>query len=73
MVACLWEEELEKRKEAGTMYVSLMERKGIQKGKIAMARKMLVAGEPDDKILSYAEITSEQLDQIRREEHPTAH
>jgi len=55
------------------MYVSLMERKGIQKGKIAMARKMLVAGEPDDKILSYAEITSEQLDQIRREEHPTAH
>lgn|GEM_PF-2729694 len=24
-----WEEELEKRKEAGEMYISLMERKGI--------------------------------------------
>ena len=68
-----WEEELENRKEAGDMYVSLMERKGIQKEKMAMARKMLAAGEPDDKILSYAEITSEQLEKIRREEHPTAH
>ncbi len=26
-----WEEELEKRKEAGEMYISLMERKGIKK------------------------------------------
>ena len=68
-----WEEELENRKEAGDMYVSLMERKGIQKEKMAMARKMLAAGEPDDKILSYAEITSEQLEKIRREDHPTAH
>ena len=63
------------------MYVSLMERKGMEKGiargialnQIAMARKMLVAGEPDEKILTYAEITSEQLEKIRREEHPTAH
>jgi len=71
------------------MYVSLMERKGMEKGmekgiekgiekgmllkQIAMARKMLAAGEPDDKILTYAEITPEQLGQIRREEHPTAH
>ena len=63
------------------MYVSLMERKGMEKGiargialnQIAMARKMLAAGEPDEKILSYAEITSEQLEKIRREEHPTAH
>ena len=68
-----WEEELENRKEAGDMYVSLMERKGIQKEKMAMARKMLAAGEPDEKILSYAEITSEQLEKIRREDHPTAH
>ena len=81
LVACLWEEELEKRKEAGDMYVSLMERKGIEKGiargialnQIQMARKMLVAGEPDDKILAYAEITPEQLEKIRREDHPTAH
>ncbi len=58
------------------MYVSLMERKGMEKGmalnKIQIARKMLAAGEPGSKILMYAEITPEQLDQIRREEHPTA-
>jgi predicted transposase/invertase (TIGR01784 family) len=72
-----WEEELESRKEAGAMYVSLMERKGIEKGmalkQIAMARKMLAAGEPDDKILTYAEITAEQLEQIRKEENPSVH
>ncbi len=55
------------------MYVSLMERKGVQKGKIVMAPKILVAGESNDKILAYAEITSEQLEKIRREKHPTAH
>lgn len=44
------------------MYVSLMERKGVQKGKIVMAPKILVAGESNDKILAYAEITSEQLE-----------
>ena len=81
LVVCLWKEELESRKEAGAMYVSLMERKGMEKGiekgialnQITMARKMLTAGEPDDKILAYAEITPEQLEKIRREDHPTAH
>ena len=80
-----WEEELEKRKEAGDMYVSLMERKGMEKGmekgiekgialnQIAMARKMLAAGEPDDKILSYAEITPEQLEKIREENSSSIH
>ena len=28
-----WEEELERAKEAGRMYVSIMERKGIEKGR----------------------------------------
>lgn len=84
-----WEEELESRKEAGDMYVSLMERKGIEKGmekgiekgiekgmalkQIAMTRKMLAAGEPDDKILAYAEITPEQLEKIREENSSSIH
>ena len=75
------------------MYVSLMERKGIEKGmekgiekgmekgiekgmalkQIAMARKMLAAGEPDDKILAYAEITPEQLEKIREENSSSIH
>ena len=85
MVACLWEEELEKRKETGDMYVSLMERKGIKKGveqgiqqgiqqgKIEMIREMLDAGESEDRILRYARITPEQLERIRRGEQPTLH
>ncbi|MGI6783468.1 MAG: hypothetical protein ACOX5A_04500 [Aminivibrio sp.] len=71
------------------MYLSLLERKGMEKGiekgiergmergmllkQIAMARKMLAAGEPDDKIIAYSEVTPEQLEKIRREEHPTTH
>ena len=71
------------------MYVSLMERKGIEKGmekgiekgiargialnQIQMARKMLAAGEPDDKILAYAEITPEQLEKIREENSSSIH
>ena len=85
LVACLWEEELEKRKETGDMYVSLMERKGIKKGveqgiqqgiqqgKIEMIREMLDAGESEDRILRYARITPEQLERIRRGEQPTLH
>ena len=77
LVACLWEEELESRKETGSMYVSLMERKGMEKGmalkQIAMARKMLAAGEPDDKILAYAEISPEQLEKIREENSSSIH
>jgi predicted transposase/invertase (TIGR01784 family) len=74
-----WEEELEKRKETGDMYVSLMERKGIKKGvqqgiqqgKIEMIREMLRWGDSDEKILACARISSEELaeikEQIRRE------
>ena len=76
-----WEEELESRKEAGDMYVSLMERKGIEKGiargialnQIQIARKMLAAGEPDDKILAYAQISPEQLEKIREENSSSIH
>ena len=76
-----WENELEKRKETGEMYVSLMERKGIKKGveqgiqqgKIEMIREMLDAGESEDRILRYARITPEQLERIRRGEQPTLH
>ena len=63
------------------MYVSLMERKGIEKGiekgmalkQIAMARKMLAAGEPDDKILAYAQISPEQLEKIHEENSSSIH
>ena len=77
MVACLWEEELEKRKEAGEMYVSLMERKGIKKGleqgtqqgilqsKIEIIREILRWGDSDEKILSCARISSEELAEIK--------
>jgi len=62
LVACLWEEELENRKEAGAMYVSLMEKKGMEKERMAIAREMLNAGEPEERILRYARITPEQLE-----------
>jgi predicted transposase/invertase (TIGR01784 family) len=69
-----WDEELERRKEEGEMYVSLMEKKGISKGraegrmegKIDTARKMLAQGESDEKILYFTEITPEQLEALRR-------
>jgi len=76
-----WEEELEGRKEEGDVYVSLLERKGmekgmekgrmeglekgLEKGKIEVARAMLADGEPEAKILRYARITPEQLRKIR--------
>ena len=74
-----WEEELEKRKETGEMYVSLLERKGIKKGvqqgiqqgKIEMIREMLRWGDSDEKILACARISSKEFaeikEQIRRE------
>ncbi len=76
-----WEEELESRKEEDTVYVSLMERKGIEKGlqqgirqeKIEMIREMLHAGEPEERILRYARISPEELEQIRRDELPSVH
>ena len=63
------------------MYVSLMERKGMAKGiargialnQIQIARKMLAAGEPDDKILAYAQISPEQLEKIREENSSSIH
>ena len=63
------------------MYVRLMERKGIEKGlqqgirqeKIEMIREMLHAGEPEERILRYARISPEELEQIRRDELPSVH
>jgi hypothetical protein len=56
------------------MYVSLMERRGIEKGilreKTAMIREMLLSGEPEEKILRYARITRDQLDNIREQTKP---
>jgi predicted transposase/invertase (TIGR01784 family) len=61
------------------MYISLMERKGVEKGvkkgvekgmkkeKLEMARRMLRAGESQEKILFYTEITPEELEELRRE------
>ena len=44
------------------MYVSLMEKKGMEKERMAIAREMLNAGEPEERILRYARITPEQLE-----------
>ncbi len=75
MVACLWEDELEKRKETGEMYVSLLERKGIKKGleqgiqqsKVEMIREMFRWGESDENILACARISSEELAEIKEQ------
>jgi hypothetical protein len=52
------------------MYISLMERKGVEKGvekeKLHMARRMLQAGESQEKILFYTEITPEELEELRK-------
>lgn len=78
-----WDEELEKRKDEGVMYVSLMERKGIEKGyeqgisqgveqeKHEIIREMLASGELEEKILRYARITRDELDKIRKDMKPT--
>ena len=82
-----WDEELEKRKDEGVMYVSLMERKGIEKGfeqgisqgisqgveqeKHEIIREMLASGELEEKILRYARITRDELDEIRKDMKPT--
>jgi len=47
--------------------------RGIALNQIAMAQKMLAAGEPDDKILAYAEISPEQLEKIREENSSSIH
>ncbi|HOO63861.1 MAG TPA: hypothetical protein PK364_08055 [Synergistaceae bacterium] len=80
-----WEHELDHRKEEASMYISLMERKGMKKGvekgiekgiekgmkkgvekeKLNMARRMLEAGESEDKILLYTRITPEELRELR--------
>ena len=61
------------------MYVSLMERKGIKKGveqgiqqgiqqgKIEMIREMLRWGDSDEKILTCARISSEELAEIKEQ------
>ena len=65
-----WEEELERAKEAGRMYVSIMERKGIEKGRTEgiqlgrteTARKLLRMGLELPKI---AEATGLSLEEVR--------
>ena len=69
-----WEHELDHRKEETSMYISLMERKGVKKGEekgmkkkeLHMARRMLQAGESEAKILFYTEITPEELEDLRK-------
>jgi hypothetical protein len=56
------------------MYISLMERKGVEKGvkkgvekeKLDMARRMLQAGESQEKILFYTRITPGELEDLRK-------
>ena len=78
-----WESELDKRKEEGGMYVSLMERRGIEKGieqgivqgiekgilrgKTEMIREMLRWGDSDEKILACARITPEELAELKEQ------
>lgn len=66
-----------KRKGAGEMNVSPIERESIERGialnQIQIAQKMFPAGESDDKIHSYARITPEQLEEIREENSSTIH
>jgi aspartate/tyrosine/aromatic aminotransferase len=61
-----WEQELDHRKEETSMYISLMERKGVEKEKLHMARRMLQAGESQEKILFYTRITPEELEDLRK-------
>jgi hypothetical protein len=69
-----WEHELDHRKEETSMYISLMERKGVEKGvkkgvekeKLDMARRMLQAGESQEKILFYTRITPGELEDLRK-------
>ncbi len=60
-----WEHELDHRKEETSMYISLMERKGMKKKKLHVARRMFQAGESEEKILFYTEITPEELEDLR--------
>ena len=41
--------------------------KGIEKGKIVMARKMLKAGEPREKIREYTELSDEVISRLEEE------
>ena len=64
-----WEEELERAKEAGGMYVSIMERKGIEKGRTEgiqlgrteTARKLLRMGLELPKIAEATELSLEEV------------
>ncbi|NLK19821.1 MAG: hypothetical protein GX310_08510 [Synergistaceae bacterium] len=79
MVACLWEEELEQRKEAGEVYVSLMEKKGMEKGilqemekgmvkeKLETARRMLERGMSVAVIIDLTGLTEDEILRLKRE------
>ncbi len=56
-------------KEGKTMpYITTFEEITKMETQIETARKMLRMGEPEEKILLYAEITREQLEELRRQQ-----
>ncbi|NLA91270.1 MAG: hypothetical protein GX843_06515 [Synergistaceae bacterium] len=63
-----WEEELERRKEAGEMYVSLMERKGIEQEKMETAKRMLERGMPVSLIIDLTGLTEEVILSLKSED-----
>ena len=66
-----WEEELEQRKEAGEVYVSLMEKKGmekgIEKGKHETARRMLERGMSVPVIIDLTGLTEDEILRLKRQ------
>lgn len=78
-----WEEELEQRKEAGEVYVSLIEKKGIEKGiekgreqgreqgikkeKMETARRMLERGMAVPVIVDLTGLTEDEILRLKRE------
>ena len=75
-----WESALERAKEAGRMYISIMERKGIEKGIAlgrnegrnegiaATARRMIQKGLSTEQIADFTELSCEQIEALRT--HP---
>ena len=78
-----WESALEEAKEAGRMYVSIMERKGIEKGiqlgeargiqlgeargVAATARRMLVRGVPLEQVVDFTGLSLDEVEALRGE------
>ena len=68
-----WEEELEGRKEEGDVYVSLLERKGMEKGmekgieqgRLSIVRRMLEGGTSPEEIMRLTGATGEEVEKAR--------